>query len=165
MPLIVECQPHDAQALTAIAHAAKRFWGYPEAWIRSWAHDLTLDEAYIQAHVVYAIQDHDHWLGFYSLVPLEIEDRWELDHMWVVPTAMGRGLGRALFDHAVGQARQVGARRLQILSDPHAEAFYRRMGARTVGRRDASIGGVERWLPEMEIVLEGGPGPRSPRSP
>ena len=165
MPTIVESRPHEAPALTRIAHSAKRFWGYPEAWIRSWRDDLTLDQAYIQAHLVYAVRDHDHWLGFYSLAPLDTEDRLELDHLWVVPTAMGRGFGRALFEHAVDQARRAGARRLRILSDPHAEAFYRRMGARTVSRLDASIGGIERWLPEMELVLEDEPGPGSPQGP
>jgi GNAT superfamily N-acetyltransferase len=163
MTTIVESHPQDAPALTEIAHSAKRHWGYPEAWILSWRDDLTLDQAYIQSHIVYAIRDHVSLLGFYSLVQLDSTgNRWELDHMWVVPAAMGQGVGRALFEHAVDQAQGRGARRLRILSDPHAEAFYHRMGARTVGRLDASIGGVERWLPEMELTLEDGPGPQSP---
>ena len=65
------------------------------------------------------------------------------------------------FRLTLDEARRVGARRLRILSDPHAQAFYRRMGARMVGRVDGSIGGVERWLPTMELVIEGGPGPES----
>ncbi len=162
MPLIVRANPNEAPALTAIAHQAKRFWGYPEAWIRSWRDDLTLDQAYIQSHIVYTIRDQRSLVGFYGLVSLNTADhQWELDHLWVVPAAMGRGLGRALFDHAVDQARRVGARRLRILSDPHAQAFYRRMGACAVGRVDGSIGGVERWLPTMELVIEGGPSPES----
>lgn len=163
MTTIVECHPQDAQALTEIAHSAKRHWGYPEAWIQSWRDELTLDQAYIQSHSVYGIRDHIRLFGFYSLVQLDsMENRWELDHLWVIPTAMGRGHGRALFKHAVDQARRMGARRLRILSDPHAEAFYHRMGARTVDRLDAAIGGVERWLPEMELVIGEVPGPQSP---
>lgn len=166
MPVIVKPDPREAPSLTTIAHDAKRFWGYPEAWIRSWRVDLTLDQAYIQSHIVYAIRDQDRLAGFYGLVPLNAgEHRWELDHLWVVPAAMGRGLGRALFRHAADQARRVGARRLRILSDPHAESFYRRMGARTVGRVDATIDGVERWLPEMELVLQDGPDPESSDEP
>ena len=162
MPLIVRANPNDAATLTAIAHQAKRFWGYPQAWILAWRDDLTLDQAYIQSHIVYAIRDQDSLVGFYGLVPRNtVEQGWELDHLWVVPAAMGRGLGRALFHHAVDQARRVGARRLRILSDPHAEAFYRRMGASTVGRVDGSIGGAERWLPTMELVIEGHPSPES----
>ena len=155
MPAIVESHPRDAPTLTAIAHSAKAHWGYPKEWILAWRDDLTLDQAYIQSHAVHTIRDQDRLLGFYSLVMLDsVEHRWELDHLWVVPEAMGRGLGRALFDHAIVQARRKGARRLRILSDPHAEAFYQRMGARTVGRVDATICGVERWLPEMEMVIQ-----------
>ena len=162
MPLIVRANPNEAPALTDIAHQAKRFWGYPEAWIRSWRDDLTLDQPYIQSHIVYAIRDQDSLVGFYGLVPLNTADhRWELDHLWVVPAAMGRGLGRAVFDHAVDQARRVGARRLRILSDPHAQAFYHRMGAGTVGRVDGSIGGVGHWLPTMELEIEGRSSPES----
>jgi len=166
MPFIAKSHPHDAPALTAIAHEAKRSWGYPEAWIRTWRDDLTLDQAYIQSHLVYAIRDHDRLLGFYSLIPLDsMEEGWELDHLWLIAATRGQGLGRALFEHAVAQARLAGARRLRILSDPHAEGFYQRMGAQTVGRLDASIDGVERWLPEMELVLEDLDRPLSPDGP
>jgi GNAT superfamily N-acetyltransferase len=166
MPSIAKSHPQDAPALTAIAHEAKRSWGYPEAWIRAWRDDLTLDQAYIESNLVFALRDQDRLLGFYSLIPLDsIEGRWELDNLWLVTATRGQGLGRALFEHAVNQARVAGARRLRILSDPHAEAFYHRMGAQTVGRLDASIGGVERWLPEMELVLEDHHGPGSPERP
>ena len=38
----------DAATLTAIAHAAKRHWGYPEQWIESWSDQLTLSAAYLR---------------------------------------------------------------------------------------------------------------------
>ncbi len=157
---ISPADPADAPALTAIAHSAKGHWGYPKEWIFAWRDDLTLDQMYIRSHVVHAIRDDDGLLGFYSLVlPDPSEHGWDLDHLWVVPEAMGRGFGRALFEHAVAQALRRGASRLRIMSDPHAEEFYQRMGARTVGRLDATIGGVERWLPEMELVLQDVSGP------
>lgn len=166
MPVIAKADPDEAPALTAIAHQAKRAWGYPEAWILAWREALTLDRHYLLTHIVNAIRDHNDLLGFYSLVALDrSQHQWELDHLWLVPTAMGRGLGRALFEHAVGQARLAGARRLRILSDPNAEPFYHRMGAQTVGRVDASIGGVERWLPEMELRLGSRAGADSAEGP
>ena len=33
--------PDEAEALTEIAHAAKRHWGYPENWIERWKANLT----------------------------------------------------------------------------------------------------------------------------
>ncbi|WP_420125922.1 GNAT family N-acetyltransferase [Longimicrobium sp.] len=145
-------RPGEAAALTAIAHAAKRHWGYPEAWIARWRDALTLAPAYVRDHiVVVAVDAADRPCGFYALV---IEGAGAtLDHLWVEPESMGRGLGRALLSHARETARTHGAARLEIDSDPHAEAFYRRMGARRIGEVRADVDDVPRVLPRMEIVL------------
>ncbi len=52
--------------------------------------------------------------------------------MWVAPERVGGG-GAALFAHAVETARAEGASQLRISSDPNAEGFYVKMGARRVG--------------------------------
>jgi GNAT superfamily N-acetyltransferase len=60
---------------------------------------------------------------------------------------MGRGVGRALFEHALEQARRLGHRTLRIEADPNAEGFYTRMGARHVGVTVTNIEGQRRELP------------------
>ena len=57
-------------------------------------------------------------------------DTADLDALFVDPPAIGSGAGRALFEAAVVLARRQGARRMTILADPNAAAFYERMGAR-----------------------------------
>ena len=121
----------DAPALTRIAHAAKRHWGYPEEWIRLWAADLTLSAELIAAQPVYAACRGAEIVGLYALS--RDGDAFELEHMWVDPAHMGRGFGARLFEHASATARSLGGATLRIASDPHAEGFYRRMGARRVG--------------------------------
>jgi predicted N-acetyltransferase YhbS len=76
-----------------------------------------------------------------------------LDHLWVLPQFMGRGVGRALFQHAEGIARASGAARMRIVGDPHAEQFYSRMGATAYGREPASMDGEARFLPLLEKSL------------
>jgi NAD(P)-dependent dehydrogenase (short-subunit alcohol dehydrogenase family) len=39
----------DSDELTAIAHAAKRYWGYPERLIHLWSLDLTKDGIRVNA--------------------------------------------------------------------------------------------------------------------
>lgn len=143
----------DAAALTEIAHAAKRHWGYPEAWIARWRDALTLTPAYIAGHAVFVAADAegDRSRGFYSLAMREMDA--VLDHLWIAPEWMGRGLGGELLGHAMRTARELGAARLEIDSDPHAEAFYRRMGAVRVGEVRADVDEVQRVLPRMEIRL------------
>jgi ribosomal protein S18 acetylase RimI-like enzyme len=142
----------EAAALTAIAHAAKRHWGYPEAWIAHWRDALTLTPAFIRDHAVFVAADAgDQPRGFYAL-SIDGADA-VLEHLWIDPESMGRGLGRALLSHAVETARAGGAARLEIDADPHAEPFYRRMGARRIGEVRADVDDVRRVLPRLEIRL------------
>jgi predicted N-acetyltransferase YhbS len=66
---------------------------------------------------------------------------------------MGRGIGRALFLHAVNKARELGARTLYIESDPNAEGFYLRMGANRVGVVSGKVAGLFRELPLLAYEL------------
>ena len=136
----------DAEALTVIAHAAKRHWRYPEAWIALWRGDLTLTPQFIERYPVYCAVEADTVVAVSALVFAAAD--CELEHFWVAPTRMGTGLGRALFAHAVERCRGIGARRLWINADPNAEGFYERMGARRVGEVPSTPAG--RMLPRLE---------------
>jgi GNAT superfamily N-acetyltransferase len=142
---IVRAKPEDAEGLTEIAHAAKRHWGYPEQWIQSWRNILTMRPAFIAANVAYSAIEEGRAVGFYLLT--NEDDGIHLDHLWIAPHAMGRGIGRALFDHAVAETRRLGHRTLKIEADPNAEGFYVRMGAQRVGEAVTNIEGQRRELP------------------
>ena len=51
-----------------------------------------------------------------------------LEDLWVEPAWIGRGLGRALFEHVAAEARQRGARRLEWEAEPNAQGFYEHLG-------------------------------------
>jgi GNAT superfamily N-acetyltransferase len=136
----------DALALTAIAHAAKRHWRYPEEWIALWRRDLTFTPEFIERCPVYCAVESDIVVGVSALVFAAAD--CELEHFWVMPSRMGAGVGRALFEHAVERCRAIGARRLWINADPNAEGFYERMGARRVGEVPSTPAG--RVLPRLE---------------
>jgi GNAT superfamily N-acetyltransferase len=148
---IVRAKPQDADALTEIAYAAKRHWGYPERWIESWRDTLTIRADFIAANVAWCATEDARAVGFYVLT--NESDGLHLDHLWIAPPAMGRGIGRALFDHAIEQARGLGGRVLEIESDPNAEGFYKRMGARRVGVTVTNIEGQRRELPLLRYDL------------
>ena len=79
----------------------------------------------------------------------------ELEHLWVYPPAIGRGVGRRLFQAVAEEARRIGARRIALNSDPYAEAFYRRLGAVRIGDHPvAEIPG--RVLPRLAFSLDAG---------
>ena len=142
----------EADQLTAIAHAAKRHWGYPENWIEDWKVDLTITPEFIANHEVFVAIVNDAIAGCCALVvPGPVA---EIEHMWIRPEHMGSGVGRALFEHARDRAGELQLPALELSADPNAAGFYERMGAKRIGDVPASMNGEEaRVLPRMRINL------------
>jgi GNAT superfamily N-acetyltransferase len=145
---IVRAKPEDAETLTEIAHAAKRHWGYPENWMAAWRDVLTMRADFIAANIAYVAREDNLAVAFYVLTTEE--DGIHLDHLWVLPRAMGRGIGRALFEHAAAEAKNFGFDSIKIEADPNAEGFYERMGARRLGVQISEVEGTRRELPLLE---------------
>jgi len=142
---IQQATSEDAVALTEIAFAAKRHWGYPEQWIQSWKEVLTIKPEF--SNETYLAKVHGQIVGFYALV--RRKDRASLEHLWVLPSSMGQGIGRALFAHAVQRAKALGVEAIEIESDPNAEGFYEQMGARRVGVNVTEVDRQTRSLPVL----------------
>jgi GNAT superfamily N-acetyltransferase len=149
---IIRARPEDSEKLTEIAHAAKRSWGYPEHWIRIWRDVLTLRPEFIAANIAYCAIEDEGVIGFYLLTTES--HGLHLDHLWIVPAAMRRGIGRALFGHAANEAKSLRFAEIKIEADPNAEGFYRRMGARRIGVNVTAIEGNRRELPLLVYELE-----------
>jgi GNAT superfamily N-acetyltransferase len=148
---ITAAKPADAARLTEIAFAAKRHWRYPERWIESWRDTLTITPQFLATHETFSAVIDDQVVGFYSLG--QKDGKADLLHLWVLPDRMGRGIGRALFCHAVERAKALGFRALEIESDPNAESFYQRMGARRVGVKIHTVEQQQRELPTLSYAV------------
>jgi GNAT superfamily N-acetyltransferase len=149
---LVRARSDDADALTAIAHAAKRHWGYPENWIAAWRDTLTMRPEFITTNVAYIAVENERPVGFYVLT--QEPDGPHLDHLWILPSSMGRGIGRALFEHAATEVNRLGFRSMKIEADPNAEGFYKRMGAIRIGTSTSETCGERRELPLLEYRRE-----------
>ncbi len=150
---IGRASPGDAEALTRIAFASKRHWGYPERWISRWSETLTITPELVRDNEVYAAFAGGEPIGFYALSGTG--HGWELEHLWVSPAWIGSGVGRLLFEHAMDRATSRRAKHVEIEADPNAEGFYLRMGARRVGENVYEIEGQRRALPRMVVELAG----------
>ena len=141
----------EADALTTLAHLAKRHWNYPAEWIDYWKAELTITPEFIRDHQVFVAVIDQAIAGCCALV---ISDALaEIEHMWIDPNQMGKGIGRALFEHAQQRARELGFDELELSADPNAEGFYERMGAKRIGKIPADMFGQPRVLPRMRIKL------------
>lgn len=144
----------ESQSLTALCVRSKAHWGYDAAFMKLSAAALTVNEDDITAgRVLVAVDDADRVVGMACV--LTEGDTADLDALFVDPPAIGSGAGRALFEAAVILARRQGVRRMTILADPNAAAFYERMGARYL--RNAPSDAIPgRTLPFYEYDLLSG---------
>jgi GNAT superfamily N-acetyltransferase len=141
--------PAEHAALSELARAAKAHWGYPEAWLELWRDDLAFTPERIARGGVVCAERGGALLGCAAVATSG--SGGELDALWVHPAAIGTGIGRLLLAEVTALARARGATRLRIESDPNAEAFYLRMGARRVGETPSVPAG--RRLPVLELEL------------
>jgi GNAT superfamily N-acetyltransferase len=149
---IRRAQVDEAGLLSDLAFRSKAHWSYPPAWLELWRPELTVTPQQLEAAPTFVAVDGSALLGFYLLTPTRRLDACELDFLFVEPTAIGRGVGQALFTHACTTARGLGYRAMLWGSDPHADGFYLRMGARTIGERQSSTM-PGRVTAEMAIAL------------
>ncbi len=142
----------EAEALTAIARAAKRHWGYPENWIARWKSDLTITSDFIANNEVFVAVVGGETAGCCALVL--VDSSAEVEHMWINPEYIGTGVGRALFMHVKARADDLHLFALELSADPNAQGFYERMGAKRIGEVRADIEGQSRVLPRMKIDVK-----------
>ena len=110
--------PGQAKILTQIAFTAKRHWGYPEHWIQLWSPILTITPELIVKYDTYVASVNEKPIGFYAL-SVE-DDKANLEHLWVLPEYMGKGVGKKLFEHVLSRCKEIGVYTLEIESDPNA---------------------------------------------
>jgi len=157
---IRRARPDEAEALTELALRSKAHWDYDAAFLARCRSVMRIlpgmirDNAHYVAEADPARAGAPALLGVYGFEPEP--DGVGLDLFFVEPAFIGRGVGRALWRHAVERARRMGAAALVVQSDPNAAGFYRRMGCRPAGGRASAIE-PGRILPLFRFALSDRP--------
>lgn len=138
--------PNDSERVTELARRAKAHWGYPAEWLALWHDDLRITGRDIEKHPTFVALFDGEVAG---VCQLQSGDKGALlEHVWVDPPHHGRGIGRALVEHATSRTSGV----IAVVADPNAERFYLRLGAKRVGDVLAPMPGApERVLPLLEF--------------
>ena len=150
-PAIRRARPEEAPALRALAHRSKAYWPYTPEFLAKVEPMLQLDRDDIAAHEVWVLDLDGVAVGWHRVT--DHGERAELEDLWLEPPVIGTGLGRFLFQHALGVAAWLGAARMEWDADPYAVGFYRAMGGEEFGSTP-SAAEPGRLLPRMRIAVD-----------
>lgn len=115
-------QEGEAGFLSDLALRSKAHWGYDTAFLEACREELTLRDPELATRRTAVAERDGRIVGFTTLegeAPQGV-----LGMMFVDPDAIGQGVGRLLFTHAVETARALGFTGFTIDADPNAEPFY-----------------------------------------
>jgi GNAT superfamily N-acetyltransferase len=148
--VIRQAKTEEAHILTGIAMRSKAYWGYDDKFMDACREALTVTADKITRHHVWLATEGPNFVGFYCLVA--DGETGALDDMFLNPPYIGKGCGRALWDHMTALARAIGVREFTIDADPFAEGFYLKMGAERIGAAESTaIPG--RMLPLLRVKV------------
>jgi len=100
---------------------------------------IQLPNAHIAAGRVHVAMRKGKIVGFSVVLPRDDGDA-DLDGLFVEPRHQRSGIGRALVAQAGRYARDLGASALHVIGNPHAGAFYRKLGFRITGVTETRFG-------------------------
>lgn len=161
MPLTIRTAvAADSEALTAISFAAKAHWGYPPEYFAVWRDELTITPGYIEKNLVRVAECDGRIIGYFAVSeadagfradPLSVDKGYWLDHIFILPAYIGRGVGSQLIAVLRECCRAQGIGKLAIFADPNASGFYDKLGARRLGEAPSNIAG--RTVPLYELTI------------
>ena len=139
----------EAEQLSGIALAAKKNWNYPEPWFKLWGDMLKITPEFILNNNVW-VADHNNQIVGFAAISIN-ESVAELEHMWIIPKHMRKGVGENLIKKVIEYCQFNGIEKLRIESDPNAQIFYEKMGAKLIGYVESKP--KPRKLPVLELEI------------
>ena len=148
--MIVNAVSSDADTLTKIALESKAIWGYTAAQIESWTEELTVSQKMVEEMIVFKFLQNEMITGF-CILNKPIEDKVELEFLFVLPEFLGKGIGKKLLHHSFKESKNRNCKEMTLLADPFAEVFYESQGFKTIGQKESNV--FNRFLPVMHRYL------------
>jgi N-acetylglutamate synthase-like GNAT family acetyltransferase len=134
-PIFIRARAEELASINDLIARSKAHWPWPEDYLEHSLSLLKITPGYLSNALTFEMMDSDRKLvGFLSLEERDTSSGL-LDHLWIDPPQIGKGLGSIACDHAFGVARQEGWSALFVLPDLPSVGFYERKGFRDTGER------------------------------
>jgi GNAT superfamily N-acetyltransferase len=151
LPLTIRAPTIDElSSLSDLCFRSKAVWGYDEAFMEACRGELSFEPRDLALTSIAVAEHNGKPIGVAQVKA--VDGTADLLKLFVEPSALRSGTGKALLVWATDVAKKLGATQLTIDADHDAAQFYRRMGAYDVG--EAPSGSVPgRMLPKLAMNL------------
>jgi GNAT superfamily N-acetyltransferase len=139
----------ECPALSDLMLHSKAHWDYDADFIEACRADLTITPEWLRINDGFVAEREGIAAGFFGII-ME-GNTAHVEHFFVAREAIGSGVGQLMWAEFLRQAALRKAMRIEIEAEPHAEAFYRHMGAVTIGQCPSTVF-AGRMLPLMELI-------------
>ncbi|MFE3576790.1 GNAT family N-acetyltransferase [Lysinibacillus sp. NPDC059133] len=146
--IIRSAKVQDCHLLSHLAYKSKAYWGYTEDFLQQCIDNLTVTKEYIEKNLVFVMKSDNKIVAFYSFIINEMK----LDALFIEPDYIGNGFGRIIWDHLLNKAKELGISESTLDSEPNAEGFYLKMGAKKTGTTPSTMF-PDRHLPLMKVKV------------
>jgi N-acetylglutamate synthase-like GNAT family acetyltransferase len=147
--IIRQAKPSEDKLLSQLAFESKSYWPYDEEYLTAAREHIQITNEQIIRDHVYVCENGEDINGFYHFH--YSGDASELVWFFVHPSSIGTGIGNILWNHVIKLIRELDIKEFIIKSDPNAESFYIKYGARRIGWKPSSVD-AELSLPLLEYV-------------
>jgi len=144
----------EADTISELALTSKAHWGYSQEFMNACKDELTYTKEMIEneEYIFYLKESNNVIVGFYVLKKINT-DEVELEALFLDPMFIKKGLGIELLNHVKAKAVSLGVKWIHIQSDPYAQGFYEKAGAKLISKKESgSVPG--RYLPLLTLELE-----------
>jgi GNAT superfamily N-acetyltransferase len=140
-PRVRPASAAEYEPLRELTFESKAHWGYDRDLVRGWADSLSFD-----GDCERWVAELDGGIVAWAALAPPADGVAVLDHLWVDPAWMGRGVGSRLFHLAADRARELGAERLEWSAEPNAVGFYEKLGGRKLRDHVTEWGRLAPWM-------------------
>jgi hypothetical protein len=115
------------------------YWSYTQEELHKIMDLLHIDEEYLTKHGIYlAHYDKKDFFGFFSFIKNSDQEN-QLDYFLIRKDLIGFGYGQKMWEVCCDKAKSCRMKDFIIISNPYAEGFYQKMGAKKIGSRPSTI--------------------------
>lgn len=128
-----------------LIRGSKAYWGYTEVFLDEFMAKWGIQEHYLHDNAVFLFEKESELMGLFAF-KINKDHLPELDLFFVHRNQIGKGIGKIMWQQALNYVSERNWTEFKIIADPHAEQFYKHMGAKNIGVFESFPG---RFVPVM----------------